>query len=248
MPDDEESRYGEAWHEVYDTWHPVDGRVVSAVAALRKLADGGRILELGVGTGRLAIPLSRGGVQIHGIEASARMLSVLRSKAGGENIPVTVGNMRDVPADGRFAVVFVAASTLFCLLTQEDQVRCFENVSRHLEDDGHFVVECFVPGREHPAEGSRVVPWVLTGAECRLHIAEGDPVTQRIRSSTLSVAQKGAVRIVPVELRYAWPAELDLMARLASLQLRWRWSNWDRAPFTAVSGQHVSVYRKAGTG
>jgi SAM-dependent methyltransferase len=241
------SRYGDAWHDVYDAWHPLDGGAVSTVRELQRLAGQGRVLELGIGTGRIAIPLARRGVRVEGVEASERMLALLRAKPGAEDIPVTVGNMRDVPVPGPFDVVFVVANTLFCLLTQDDQVRCFENVSRCLADGGHFVVECFVPGRDHPAEGSRVMPWAL-GEETRIHIAEADPVAQRIRASTVSLVEGNAVRMVPVELRYAWPPELDLMARLAGMELRWRWGNWDKAPFTGASRQHVSVYRKPATG
>jgi SAM-dependent methyltransferase len=201
------------------------------------------VLELGVGTGRLAIPLAERGIGIHGIEISEQMVERLREKRGGEAVSVVVGDMADVDAPGPFALVYVAASTISSLLTQDDQVRCFENVAARLRPDGLFVVEAFVPDavrfeRDQYVSTSALDPdWVLLVA------ARRDAGTQIVDLQNVVVTEDG-VRLYPVRYRYVSPAELDLMARLAGMRLRSRWASWTKGPFDSASTRHVSVYER----
>lgn len=239
-------QYGERWAPVYDEWHPFDDNAAAAVTALAQLSNGGRVLELAIGSGRLALPLRARGVEISGIDASPAMVDLLRSKPDGDAIPVAIGNFRDVGVDGTFDLIFVAYNTLFALPTQDDQVDCFANVAAHLTDDGRFVVECFVPTPKRLAmDGHKVQPWKLTDETARFHLLEHDPVAQHVRAQTVDISVDGNARLFPSRVRYAWPSELDLMARLAGMRLRYRWSDWSRSPFTGESTAHVSVYERA---
>jgi SAM-dependent methyltransferase len=218
------------------------GDEVQAVAFLAALAGTGRALELGVGTGRIALPLAAGGVHVDGIDISPAMIARLQSKPGGEAVGVTIGDFADLPVHGLYRLVFVVFNTLFNLLTQDDQVRCFGNVARHLTGDGSFVVEAFVPTFLHRLHDDQYVAAEAIGVEeVRLDVARHDPITQRLDESHVTLTADG-VRIEPIVTRYAWPSELDLMARLAGLALRERWGGWDRRPFTSTSRAHVSVY------
>jgi SAM-dependent methyltransferase len=213
------------------------------VAFLVEHAAAGPVLELGVGTGRLALPLAARGVEVHGIDASERMVARLRSKPGGERLPVTVGDFTDVAVAGRFQLVFVAFNTFFALLTQDAQVRCMAGVAGRLLPGGAFVVEAFVPDLTRFDHGQEVSAVEVGLDRVRLDVARHDPVNQRVDSQHLELGP-GGIRCDPVRVRYAWPGELDLMARLAGLALEERWAGWRREPFTAASAQHVSVYRK----
>jgi hypothetical protein len=213
-----------------------------AVAFLERLAAGGPALELAIGTGRIALPLAARGVPVHGVDLSPAMLDRLRRKPGGDRLPVTLGDFAAVPVPGRFRLVYVVFNTLFNLLTQDEQVRCFQNVAAHLTDDGAFVVEAFVPAYLTRLRDDQYVDAeAIAVDEVRLDVGRHDPVTQRLYESHVSLSPSG-VRLNPIVTRYAWPSELDLMARLAGLRLRERWGGWEREPFTAASRAHVSVY------
>jgi len=218
------------------------GDEAETVAFLRALAGDGAALELAVGTGRIALPLAATGVRVDGVDISEAMVARLRGKPGGEQLAITIGNFADVPVEGVYRLIYVVYNTLFNLLTQDDQVRCFENVASHLTDDGSFVVEAGPPDFLY-----RLPDHQYVGAEAievdavRLDVARHDPVTQRLEESHVTLSRDG-VRLNPIITRYAWPSELDLMARIAGLRLKERWGGWDRRPYTADSRNIVSVY------
>jgi SAM-dependent methyltransferase len=236
--------YGERMAEVYDQWPGVPQNTDAIVAALTRLAGSGPILELGIGTGRIALPLAQHGFRVHGIDASPAMVAHLRAKPGGEHIPVTIGNFADMAVEGRFTLIFVVFNTFFGLLSQDDQVRCVQGVAQHLTDNGLFVLEAFVPDLTRYDRGQRVEARQVESDQVHLATSVHDPVQQRVMTQQVVLTAQGT-RFYPVQTRYAWPAELDLMARLAGLQLRHRWSGWAEEPFTASSGSHVSVYARA---
>jgi hypothetical protein len=215
-----------------------------AVAFLEHLAQGGPALELAIGTGRIALPLAAGGIRVDGVEISRDMVARLRAKPGGDRIAVTIGDFADVPVQGDYRLIFVVFNTLFNLLTQDDQVRCFENVAAHLTDDGVFVVETLVPTFLARLRDDQYVDAEAIGVdEVRLDVGRHDPVTQTLDESHVVLTRAG-VRLYPIVARYAWPSELDLMARIAGLRLRERWGGWQGEPFTAASRLHVSVYAR----
>jgi SAM-dependent methyltransferase len=237
----EPETYGERiaarYDEMFAELDPTD-----AVEALARLAgDRGPVLELAIGTGRIALPLAERGLEVHGVDASEAMVERLRAKPGGDRIPVTMGNFADVPVEGRYAVVFVAFNTFFALQSQDEQVRCFENVAAHLADDGVLALEAFVPDLTRFDRGQRVGAIKVELDEIQLEVTRYDPVEQRSTSQHVFLSASG-VELTPVVVRFAWPSELDLMARLAGLRLRERWAGWDGQPFTAESVRHVSVY------
>lgn len=234
--------YGERYADAYDEWH--DMPAGEAVEALRELAGGGRALELGVGTGRVAIPLAATGVEVHGIDASPSMVERMRAKPGGERVRVTMGDFADVDAEGQFSLVFVVFNTLFMLLTQEEQLRCFRNAAARLAPGGVFVVEAFFPDVSR-YEGGQIVRTIsLADDQVILEVSQHDAARQHVMSQRV-VLGGGGVNLFPIQIRYAWPSELDLMARLAGLALRERWGGWRREPFDSRSGKHVSVYERA---
>jgi SAM-dependent methyltransferase len=239
MEDKEERTYDGRCADVYDQWFGYFDE--AAVDVLEGLAGGGRALELGIGTGTVALPLAARGVEVHGIDSSAEMVARLRAKPGGDAVPVTLGDFAEVGVAGEFTLVFVVYNTLFALRTQEEQVRCFRNAAARLRPGGAFVVEAFVPDPAQFSGGHGLR--VLHNAPGRvgLKVSEHDPVGQKIRSQHVVITEGGA-RLFPVEVRYAWPSELDLMAQLAGLRLRSRWGGWRREEFTAGSEKHVSVY------
>ena len=232
--------FDEAAAAIYDDVPRGDEEV--AVAFLEQLAGEGPALELAIGTGRIALPLAARGIRVDGIDLSTAMVAKLRAKPGGAELEVTIGDFAEVPVAGAYPLIYVVYNTLFNLLTQEEQVRCFENVAAHLTGDGAFVVEAFVPTylmrlRDHQyvnAERVRV-------DEVWLDVGRHDPVLQRLEESHVALSPAG-VRVYPIVCRYAWPSELDLMARIAGLRLQERWGGWNREPFTAASTAHVSVY------
>jgi SAM-dependent methyltransferase len=233
--------FGKLNAEHYDAYYPADGATVQSVDVLAKLAAGGSVLELAIGTGRIALPLAARGLTVSGIEASDEMIAKLRAKPGGGTIPVVLGDMADVAIDGAFDLVFLVFNTLFNLTRQDDQVRCFKNVARRLTPRGVFVVEAFVPDVANFVDKERVRTVGVTFNSAHLEASIHDPVTQTINYQYITLTQAG-VRLTPLPMRYAWPGEMDLMARLAGLQLRNRWGGWDRSAFTAASTRHVSVY------
>ena len=214
----------------------------ATVAFLERLARGGPALELAIGTGRIALPLAARGIRVDGIESSPAMVERLRSKPGGDAISVTVGDMADVGVSGEYPLVFLVYNTLFNLLTQDDQVRCFQNVAAHLTGEGSFVVEAFVPAFLHRLSNDQYVEAeAVELEEVWLDVGRHDPVTQTLEESHVRLSAGGIV-LQPIVARYAWPAELDLMARMAGLRLKERWGGWSGDPFTAQSRSHVSVY------
>jgi len=237
--------YGDRIADVYDALMTVLPDPADCADRLAELAGQGPALELGIGTGRVALPLASRGVEVHGIDASEAMVERLRAKPGGDAITVTFGDFADVPVEGSYPLVYVVFNTFFSLLTQEDQVRCFAAVAGHLALGGAFVVTGFVPDQTlHP--GGQSVRTVQLGLDqVRLDAALHDPVAQRVDFQHV-VLSGGGIRLYPGAVRYAWPSELDLMARLAGLRLRERWGGWRREPFDRASGGHVSVYEHAG--
>jgi SAM-dependent methyltransferase len=230
-------RVAARYDELYADLDPTD-----AVETLARLAAGrGPVLELAIGTGRIALPLAERGVEVHGVDVSEPMVERLRAKPGGDRIPVTIGDFADVPVEGRYPLVFVAFNTFFGLTTQDEQVRCFANVAAHLTDDGVFVLEGFVPDLARFDRNQRVSAIKVELDEVQLETTRYDPVAQRSTSQHVFVGP-GGIELIPVVIRFAWPAELDLMARLAGLRLHERWGGWDGRPFTAESERHVSVY------
>lgn len=242
MGDYQDKTYGERIAGVYDDWY--DQVDPAAITLLSELAQGGRALELGIGSGRIALPLAERGVEVAGIDASPAMVARLRAKAGAANIAVTLGDFAEVAVAGQFALTYVVFNTFFALLTQEAQVRCFQNVAQHLAPMGLFVIEAFVPDLARYQGRQAVRALRVETDEVHLDISQLDPARQQVMGQHVVISPAGT-RLYPVKLRYAWPAELDLMAQLAGLQLEHRWSNWERAAFTADSGKHISVYGHA---
>jgi Methyltransferase domain len=233
--------FGETVAEIYDDVTQRTDTPVT-VACLHQLAGDGPALELAIGTGRVALPLSARGVRVDGVELSPAMVAKLRAKPGGDQISVTIGDFADIPVLGTYPLVFVVFNTLFNLLTQDDQVRCFENVAAHLTDDGSFVVEAFVPAFLNRLRNDQYVDAEAVGVDgVLLDVARHDPVTQRLDESHVSLSPEG-VHLNPIVTRYAWPSELDLMARIAGLRLKERWAGWNREPFDSTSSNQVSVY------
>jgi SAM-dependent methyltransferase len=236
--------YGDRIAGVYDAMMvdlPDPGDCVDRLA---ELAGPGPALELGIGTGRVALPLAARGVQVHGIDASPAMVERLRAKPGGDAVPVSFGDFADVPVEGSYRLVYVVFNTFFALLTQDDQLRCFAGVGRRLAPGGAFVLQGFVPDPTLHPGGQSVRTTHLGVDQARLDLARHDPVAQRVDFQHV-VLTDGGVRLYPGAIRYAWPSELDLMARLAGLRLRERWGGWRREPFGAGSALHVSVYEHA---
>ena len=243
MKDYDLADYGERIADVYDDWlqaiDPAD-----AADALARLAGDGPTLELGIGTGRIALALAERGLEVHGIDASQAMLARLREKPGGEHIPTTIGDLADVAVEGRYSLIFVAANTFFGVLSQDDQVRCFENVEANLLVGGVFAIEAFVPDPARFDHGRLAVRGVELDS-VRIEASRHDRVSQTIDGQAIELREQGT-RFFPFRVRYAWPSELDLMARLGGLRLRERLGGWSGEPFTAASKQHVSVYERGG--
>ena len=240
---DDPAFYGERWAAVYDDHH---GQTDPgpAVEFLAGLAGDGRVLELAIGTGRVALPLAARGISVEGIDASGAMAERLRAKPGGDSVPVTIGDMAGVPVSGRFRLVYLVANTLFGLLSQERQAECFGNVARVLELGGTFVIECFVPDLARFDHDQRVQAQSVTEDSVVIEVSRHDKARQRVTTQVITLGAQG-VQLRPVVIRYSWPSELDLMAAQAGLRLAERHADWDRQPFTPASSGHVSVYRRA---
>ena len=230
------ARYDESSAEMFDR-----EVVAPVVDLLVELAGSGRALELGIGTGRIALPLAQRGVPVHGIELSGAMVARLRAKPGGDDIHVTIGDFATTTVGGTFSLAYLVFNTIFNLTTQEAQVACFRNVAAHLVPGGCFVIEAGVPDVQRLVPGENIRAFRVS--ENRWGFDEYDIATQRLTSHHLEVVE-GRLERVSVPFRYAWPAELDLMAQLAGMRLRERWSGWKREPFTSDSRQHVSIWEK----
>lgn len=243
--------YGAAWAAYYDEIFP---RSDEAAVELLEGYSGSpaRAVELAIGTGRVALPLYQRGVDVIGVDISDQMVSRLRAKPGGEEIEVVMGDFADVPVEGTFPLIYLPFNTLFGLLDQERQVECFENVAAHLEPGGRFVLDCFVPDvKRYDAHNTRMnVSSIGSTREHAYELSIHHPLEQRVTSHHVRRRSDGQTIVLPVKIRYVWPSEMDLMARLGGLQLEERWGWYDRRAFTDTSGQHVSVYRKpeGGTG
>lgn len=244
MSEYDASTYGERIAGVYDAWSRLPRDAEEAVDFLAERAGAGPALELGVGTGRIALPLAARGVEVHGVDASPAMVEQLRTKPGGDAIPVRIGDFAELSESGAYSLVYVVFNTFFGLLSQEEQISCFASVGRALRVGGVFVLEAFVPDlsrfdRSQRMDAERVEP-DLAQFNLSLHRA----AEQRVDSMHV-VAREDGIKLYPVSIRYAYPSELDLMARLAGFRLRERSAGWKGEPFSDESGRHVSVYERS---
>jgi len=230
------SHYDERAAAMFDP--AVVGPVVELLAGL---AGEGRALEFAIGTGRIALPLVERGVPVAGIDSSEAMVARLRAKPGADDIEVAIGDFAATRVDGEFSLVYLVFNTIFNLVTQDAQVACFENAAAHLRSGGRFVIETGVPGLQGLPPGQTIIPFRADPDGVSFDVY--DVVTKRFSSQHYVFAEDG-VQAYPVEFRYAWPAELDLMARIAGLSLQNRWGGLQREPFTSLSRSHVSVYEK----
>jgi len=225
--------------------HLFDPEVVEpAVNFLAGFAGAGRVLELGIGTGRLALPLSRRGLRVDGIELSTAMVEQLHSHPGSSDIDVTIGDFSNTRVNGEFALAYLVRNTIMNLTTQDSQVECFLNVARHLEPGGFFVIEVVVPPWQRLAPGETVIPFDVSPTH--LGFDEIDVVTQNSSSHHYWFVD-GETKTFVAPFRYVWPSELDLMARMAGMVLHERWSDWNREPFTSTSRSHISIWQKPGS-
>jgi hypothetical protein len=233
--------YGERVAGAYDEFYPnLDPHSISL---LKELAGQGKALELAIGTGRVALPLSASNVEVHGIDIAPAMIEKLKSKPGGDRINVVKGDFADVSVSDHYSLIYIVFNSFFLLLSQEEQVRCFRNVAAHLSENGSFVIEAFVPNLKR-FTGNQV-NWVsdITTDQVVLDAGQHNSATQRVNSQRV-VLTEGNVQLYPVQIRYAWPSELDLMAQLAGMRLHERYADWQRQPFTSDSDKHVSIYRQ----
>jgi SAM-dependent methyltransferase len=233
-------RYDESVAEMFDP-----EVVKPAVDFLVGLAGSGSALELGIGTGRIALPLAARGIRVHGVDLSPAMVARLRAKPGGEAIPVSIGDFSSVRVGERFSLAYLLFNTIMNLTTADEQVACFENVAAHLEAGGCFVVEVGVPQLQRLPPGETVRAFRVTPS--RLGFDQYDVVSQGLVSHHYSVVD-GKLEVTSIPFRYVWPSELDLMARLAGMRLRERWGGWHRQRFTSESTTHISVWEKLRAG
>ena len=237
--------FGEPVAQRYDasTADLFDPEIVNPVVDfLVDLSVDGTALELGIGTGRIALPLAQRGIRVHGIDLSEAMVARLRAKPGAEEIGVTIGDFATTTVEGRFSVAYLVFNTIMNLTTQDEQVACFQNVAAHLQPGGHFVIEVMVPDLQRLPPGETVRPFTVSAT--RLGFDEYDIASQGLISHHYW-AVDGKLEGDSMPFRYVWPEELDLMARLAGMSLRERWSGWKREPFTSESRQHISVWEKS---
>ncbi len=228
--------YDESSAEMFDP-----GAVDPVVEVLARLAGGGRALELGIGTGRIALPLARRGVPVHGIDMSRAMVARLRAKPGGDAVGVTIGDFATTRVGQTFTVAYLVFNTIMNLTTQAAQVACFRNVAAHLEPGGCFVIEVSIPDLRRLPPGQNAVPFHVSPTRWAFDVY--DVATQAMSSNYFYLAD-GRGEYTSMPFRYVWPAELDLMAQLAGLRPRERWDGWTRQPFTSESRQHVSIWEK----
>ncbi|MEV4200224.1 class I SAM-dependent methyltransferase [Micromonospora globbae] len=211
------------------------------VDRLAELADGGRVLEFAIGTGRVAVPLAERGVPVTGIELSQPMIDRLRTKVDEATIPVVVGDMATAVAPGEYTLVYLVFNTISNLLTQDEQVECFRNAARHLVPGGRFVIELWVPELRKLPPGQQAVVWHTEPGY--LGLDTYDVLNQQVVSHHVRFDDSRQARLTRSPHRYIWPAELDLMGRLAGFELESRHADWTGGEFTAESRSHVSVYR-----
>jgi SAM-dependent methyltransferase len=231
--------YEAKWPELFES-----AAIDPVVSFLADLAGNGASLELGIGTGRIALPLSERGVRVHGIDLSSAMVAELRAKPGADNVEVTIGDFSTTRVDGSFKLAYLLRNTIANLTTQDAQVECFRNAAAHLEPGGCFVIEVYIPELRRLPPGETVHAFTVTPQH--LGFEEYDFATQIAFSHHYWVVD-GQLETFSAPFRYVWPSELDLMARLAGMALRERWSGWNREPFTSDSRSHVSVWEKTST-
>jgi SAM-dependent methyltransferase len=231
--------YGDRVAAIYDDWY--GDLEPSSIDLLAELAGQGRTLELGIGTGRIAIPLAARNVNVIGIDVAQAMIDQLKAKPEAQSIDVHLGSFADLDVAGQFDLVYVVFNTFFMLTSQTEQVRCFRNVASHLTNNGSFVIEAFVPNLSRFQLGQMNLATKVTTDAIELDVGKHDSAKQLVTAQKV-VLTEGNVRLYPIQIRYAWPSELDLMAQLAGLRLRERWSNWQKTPFDSESGKHISVY------
>jgi len=241
----DETTYGARWAPYYDDiYTSADDSMIELLA--RHAGDPPRALELAIGSGRIAVPLREAGVSVTGIDASEEMVAKLRSKSGGEDIQVSIGDFAEVDVEDTFPLIYLTFNTIFGLLTQERQVECFQNVADHLEPGGRFVIDCFVPDvRRFDEYNTRMgVSTIGSVDEHMFEMSVYDPVNQIVNSHVVRRVEDGTSVVLPVRIRFAWPSELDLMARLAGLELEDRFGWYDLRPFNERSTSHMSIYHK----
>lgn len=239
--------FGERVAEHYDERYAyqTDPAVLDPIVDfLADLSREGAALEFGIGTGRIALPLARRGVRVYGIELSEAMVARLRAKPAAEQIGVTIGSFATATVDATFSVAYLVANTIMNLTTQDEQIACFRNAAAHLEPGGCFVIEVLVPGLRRLPPGETFQPFDVSPTH--LGFDEYDVARQGLVSHHYWLTE-GKVEVFSPPFRYVWPSELDLMARLAGMTLRERWSGWNREPFTSDSTKHVSVWEKPAT-
>ena len=233
--------YGQRWIGIYDRMGWPDP--APATAFLAERAGTGPVLELAIGTGRVALPLAATGIQVHGLDASTEMIEAMRRKPGGADVPVTVADLADFRLDGRYTMIYLVLHGLFWLQSQDDQVACFRRAAEHLHRGGLFITETFVPDpsrfqshgtmQVHDAGASHV--WIEAGTH--------DRARQQVMENHIMIRESG-IKLYPSSMRYAWPAELDLMARLAGMENVGRYGDWTGQSFSKWSDDHIGVYRK----
>ncbi len=236
-----DTTYGDAIADLYDEMHAIPAE--DAVATIGELANGGRVLELGVGTGRVALPLAARGLEVHGVDVSDAMIDRLREKPGGDRVRVVKGDFSEAIAGEDFSVAFVAFNTFFAIASQEKQKKCFQTVSRQLRRGGTFVLEVFVPDPARFEGGQALRTGRLTVDSVVLEATRHDRNAQTLDAQLVVISTRGT-RLIPLQLRYCFPSELDLMAELAGMRLRERYATFARDRFTQQSVQHVSIYEK----
>ncbi|WP_158890981.1 class I SAM-dependent methyltransferase [Amycolatopsis anabasis] len=241
-------RYGQAWADIYDDWFGDLDDTGPAVEVLAELAAGGPALEIGPGTGRLTIPLAERGIEVTAVESSARMAERLTGKLTGQRISVVVADAATIDLGphappGGFALAYLSCNTLFQLTEQEAQLNCVRAIGRVLAPSGSLVVEASAPHCALLAAGNKNDVRTYEDGSVAITTTRADVATQRLDTTVVLLA-RGHRRVLPVPERFIWPAELDLMARLAGLSRAHRWSGWERGPFGATSTGHVSVYAR----
>lgn len=241
MRDWDASARGGAMADEFDDWYETPDDADDAAAFLAGLAGAGPALELGIGTGQLALPLAERGVEVHGVEASEAMVERLRTKPGGQDIKIFTADFAEFHLGVSYRLVYLARNSLYLLLTQAAQRRCLVNAAQHLSEDGTLVVEAFAPDPGRLSRGRALTAGRIGTDRVVLEAARHDPVHQRIDEQHIFISGN-AVRLRPVAYRYLWPAELDLMAELAGLRLRDRFGGWQREPFTAGSASNLSIF------
>lgn len=239
--------FGKEIAETYDS--DVDAfnpkSVEPVVDFLTKLAGKGRVLEFGIGTGRIALPLSKRGIEVHGIDLSGAMLSKLTEKAGGDRISVTQGDFATTTCEGSFSLVYLIFNTIMNLTTQDAQVKCFQNAAAHLESGGRFVIEVIVPSLQRIPFGE--TKHVFEFGDDHWGVDHYDFVSQTLNSHHM-IVRDSKIELSCIPCRYVWPSELDLMAKIANVELKGRWGGWKEEPFTNTSRSHVSVWEKSHDG